>query len=342
MTATRKPVRIAAIGCGNHATNRVYPCFAKLEVDLVGVCDLDRGRAEANARRFGAAAAFTDAAAMLDATRPDGVVVCAGPQAHVAMALLALERRIPVYTEKPAAPTADEAWRVAQASRAAGTLAMTGFKYRYGRAMDKVMAIMAAPEFGPMKALSVVRCGGWMQNDPRDLRTQFLHDFCCHPIDMVCHVGGEIDEVYTASTAPDSYAITVRFASGAVGSLLLSCRADWGRPVDRTEILGAPGHIIEIEDQIFMRYHVGTAPRASHDPRFCTAGSDSMEETGFIPEMRAFVEHCAGTRPPERIPSRIEESARSLAVFEAIQRSAASRRPERPARFDGASRAIGA
>lgn len=338
MTAADRPIRLAAIGCGNHATNRVFPCFAKVGVDLVGVCDLDEGRARANAARFAGKAAFTDAARMLDETRPDGVVVCAGPRQHVDLALLALAKGIPVYTEKPAAPTAADAWRVAQAARAAGKLVMTGFKYRYGRAMDKVRAIMATPGFGRVQAISLLRVSGWMTNG-EDPRSQFLLDFCCHPIDLIAYLGGEVDEVYAVATTKESYAITVRFASGCVASLLFSCRGSWSRPIDRCEILGEAGHVIAIDDQIFMRYHVDGKQQDAHEPKFCTAGSDSMEETGFIPEVRAFVEHLRGQRPIERIPSRIDESVRSLALYEAILASLAGGRPEKPRRWGAAAAA---
>ncbi|MBA3686614.1 MAG: Gfo/Idh/MocA family oxidoreductase [Planctomycetes bacterium] len=341
MSTAAKEVRIAAVGCGRHATSRVFPCFAKLPVRLVGVCDLDPALAAANARRFAGESSFSDAATMLDQVRPDGLVVCAGPEAHVALALLALQRGIAVYTEKPAAPSAADAWKVAQAARAAGKLVMTGFKYRYGRAMDKVKAIMATPAFGKVVAINVLRCSGWMDNLPGQSRSQFLLDFCCHPIDMVCYVGGEVDEVYAIAHGQDSYAITLRFASGAVGTMMFSSRASWARPVDRTEILGERGHVITIDDQIFMRYHVDGAQKDGHDPKFCTAGSDSMEETGFIGEMRAFVEHLAGTRTIDSVPSRVDESVKSLALYEAILASLASGKPERPARF-AASRSSGA
>jgi predicted dehydrogenase len=306
-------------------------------VTLVGVCDLDEARARANAARFRGEAVFTDAAAMLASTRPDGLVVCAGARAHVALALLALERGIPVYTEKPAAVSAAEAWRVAEASRTSGKLAMTGYKYRYGKAMVKAKAIMATPEFGRVSLVGITRTTGPMGNDPGNPASQFLLDFCSHSIDAICHLGGEVAQVFASAPTAANYAVALTFSSGAVGSLTLSSHGSWNRPTDHTDVLGEAGRAITIDDQIFLRYHVDGVPRSGHEPRFCTSGADSLEETGFLPELRAFVEHLRGERSIADIPSRIEQSLHSTAVYDAIMSSAASGRPERPERFGAAA-----
>ncbi|HYF52113.1 MAG TPA: Gfo/Idh/MocA family oxidoreductase [Planctomycetota bacterium] len=325
--------KIAVVGCGHHSTRRVFPNFARLPVRLVGVCDLNEELAARNARRFGGEKVFTDTAKMLDETKPDGLVVCAGPEIHSKLSLVALERGIPVYCEKPPAVTAADAWKVAQASRKAGKLAMTGFKYRYGVAMQKVKRIMQTPEFGGVSALSVLRTAGAVKNDPSNPRSQFLLDFCCHPIDMIAYLGGDVREVFVHSPTPESYAISAQFENGAVGSFLFSCRGSWNRPVDRTEILGNQGHVIFIDDQIFMTYHVDGVIKDSHDPKFCTAGGDSLEQTGFEPELRAFVQYLRGERKAEDIPSNIAESAKSMALYEAIRKSAETRQPQKPERL---------
>lgn len=325
--------RLAVVGCGRLATSRLYPCFPRLPVRLAGVCDLDAAKARQNARRYGGEAVFTDAAEMLDRTRPDGLVACVGPEAHVALALLALERGIPVYTEKPPAPSAREAWRVARAARAAGKLCMTAFKYRYAPSIVKAREIALAPEFGGLSALSLFRTSGPYKNEPGNARSSFLLDFCIHAIDQALFLGGAAAEVYACSPAPDRYALTIRFASGAAGALCFSCRGAWKAPQDRTELLGAAGHTVSIADQVYLTYRVDGQPRYEHAPRFCTAGGDSLLETGFLPELEAFVAHLRGERKVEEIPSRIAEAAQSMALYEAIVASAASGRPVTPERF---------
>lgn len=329
-----KLTRIAVVGCGRLATSRIFPCFPRLPVRLVGVCDLDEAKARQNARRHGGEKVFTDVTKMLDETKPDGLVVCIGPEQHAILAKQALARGIPVYTEKPPAPTAAEAWSVALASRKAGKLCMSAFKYRYAPAQVKTRAIVRSPEFGKISALNLVRACGPYKNTPGDSRSEFLLDFCIHPIDQVLYLAGEVDEVFAAAPTPANYAISVRFSNGAVGSLSLSCHGSWKQPLDRMEIFGAPDRQITIEDQIFMRYHADGIQKDGNEPRFCTAGGDSLAETGFLPELEAFVAHLRNERKAEEIPSRIEESAKSMAFYEAIKKSAASGKPVKPERFE--------
>lgn len=326
--------RLAIVGCGNLSTSRIFPCFPRLPVRLAGVCDLDEAKARQNARRHGGEAVYSDALKMLDETKPDGLVVCIGPEMHAKLAKAALERGIPVYTEKPPAPTADEAWSVALAARKAGKLCMSAFKYRYAPAQVKARAIVQSQAFGGLSNLSLVRASGPYKNEPGNARTEFLLDFCIHPIDQVLFLAGDVSEVFAAAPTPENYSVSVRFASGAVGSLCFSCRGSWKRPIDRMEAFGAAGHSIAIEDQIFMRYYADGVNKEVNEPRFCTAGGDSLVETGFFPEMQAFVQHLRGERKAEEIPSRIEESAKSLAFYEAIKQSAATGQAVKPARFE--------
>lgn len=47
--------KLGFIGAGAFATGKLYPCIpASGLIDLVAVCDIDREKAEANARHFGA------------------------------------------------------------------------------------------------------------------------------------------------------------------------------------------------------------------------------------------------------------------------------------------------
>ena len=92
--------RIAIIGAGNLSTRRIYP-----NVGAAG--------AERNAGRFGGRP-FEDLDVMLDTVKPDGVIVCVGPEAHAKIATRVLWLGYPVYTEKPPASTAADALAVAR------------------------------------------------------------------------------------------------------------------------------------------------------------------------------------------------------------------------------------
>jgi myo-inositol 2-dehydrogenase / D-chiro-inositol 1-dehydrogenase len=103
-------VNLCQIGCGEHARVAHGPsqrrCAAERgDLVLAGCCDLDAGRAESFRRDFGYARAFTDPSAMLEAERPDAVVVVVPVERTVAVGSMVLERGLPLLLEKPPGET---------------------------------------------------------------------------------------------------------------------------------------------------------------------------------------------------------------------------------------------
>ncbi len=117
-------LRIGIIGAGRLASSRLYPCLHTLPITLAAVCDLDRGKAEHNARRFGGGAAYTDYEQMLAREPLDAVLVCVGPEGHARLAMAVMEAGLPVYTEKPPALDAAAARKMWRVSRRTGKLCM--------------------------------------------------------------------------------------------------------------------------------------------------------------------------------------------------------------------------
>ena len=83
----KKGARIGMIGCGFYAQNhlRAWADLREAGADLVAVCDIDRGRAEAAASQFGARA-YTSVDAMLDAESLDFVDIATRLDSHQGIA----------------------------------------------------------------------------------------------------------------------------------------------------------------------------------------------------------------------------------------------------------------
>jgi myo-inositol 2-dehydrogenase/D-chiro-inositol 1-dehydrogenase len=118
-------MKLCQIGCGEHARVAHGPsqrrCAAeRKDLVLAGCCDLDAARAESFRRAFGFARAFTDPVAMLDAERPDAVVVVVPVSKTVALGSLVLERGIPLLLEKPPGETVAEVDRLVAAAERDG------------------------------------------------------------------------------------------------------------------------------------------------------------------------------------------------------------------------------
>ena len=74
-------LRVATIGAG-YFSQFHYDAWGRLPVDVVGVCDLDAGRATAIAAGFPGARAFADATQMLEQTSPELLDVIVPPAAQ--------------------------------------------------------------------------------------------------------------------------------------------------------------------------------------------------------------------------------------------------------------------
>jgi predicted dehydrogenase len=93
--------KLCQVGCGEHARVAHGPSQARCARERPGLalaacCDGDRARAESFCRDFGHARAFTDLDAMLDAERPDAVVVVVPVERAVEVASRVFERGIPL------------------------------------------------------------------------------------------------------------------------------------------------------------------------------------------------------------------------------------------------------
>jgi myo-inositol 2-dehydrogenase / D-chiro-inositol 1-dehydrogenase len=118
-------VRLCQVGCGEHARTVHGPAQARLARERPGLilaacCDKDAARAEAYRTAFGFGKAYSDLEEMLDAERPEAVILVVPVEATVRVATTVLTRGIPTLLEKPPGATVGEVDRLIAASEAGG------------------------------------------------------------------------------------------------------------------------------------------------------------------------------------------------------------------------------
>ncbi|HZG55925.1 Gfo/Idh/MocA family oxidoreductase [Paenibacillus sp.] len=313
-------LRVCMIGAGQLSTRRIYPYIGAAGARLVAACDLDEERAVRNTRLFGGKP-YTNYVEMLEAERPDAVIVCIGPQQHYELAIDMMKRGYPVYTEKPPAPTAAQALEMARVSKETGRLCSIAFKKRYNVANNRAKEWIAKFDPSDLYSISADYCSAQYSND--SLRRDFLHDFTIHMIDLVSYLFGDASEVFCFSKGKDAYAVSVKFANGAVGSLNFNCGRTFALPTEEVEITIRGGN--------FMTIHNSSAWRISENergvewrepPTFISAG-DSGNETGHLAEL---VDFFQAVREGRTTRSNVYESYKSVVLYEAIRDSAATGR----------------
>lgn len=308
--------RLCIVGAGSLSTKRIYPNIGAAGARLVGVCDLDRGKAERNARLFGGNV-YTDMSAMLAAEQPDAVIICVGPEQHAALAPVVLRRGFPVYTEKPPAPSAALALDVARVAAETGLLCTTAFKKRYSIAYSRAREFI--DEFSPedLYSISIDYASAQYANDSP--RRSFLLDFAVHIIDLVGYLFGDVAQAFAFSKGPDAYAVSLLFVNGAVGSLNLTDGRSFQIPTEEVEITVRGGNFMSIHNSSSWRIaRDGKTAEWREPPTFTSAG-DSGNETGHLAELADFVAAvCEG----RRTRSSIDQSYKSMVLYEAIRASA--------------------
>ena len=305
--------RICIIGAGSLSTRRIYPYIGAAGAKLVGVCDLDTEKAARNAELFGGEV-FSDADLMLDTLKPDGVIACVGPNAHPELALKAINRGIPVYTEKPPAADAKTALMVARTAKAADVLCMTAFKKRYTNAARRAKEWVAGKD---LLSASVDYASGWYSN--ADARNSFLLDFGIHVIDLIQYLFGDAKAVTGFAKGFDAYALSIKFANGAVGVLNLNDGRSFGIPTEEIELTALGGNSMSIHNSSTWRIAENERCTEWREPVTFTSGGDSGYETGHLAELEYFVR--AINEGLKTAPSEIYESYKSMALYEAIVRS---------------------
>lgn len=317
----QKKVRIGIVGAGNLSTRKIYPSLKYIpEATLKAVCDLDEGKARRNAEKFGAEHVFTDIDDMLKSSDIlDAVMICIGPQQHAELAPKVLKAGLPVYTEKPPSIDARGALEVARVARETGQLCMTAFKKRYTPLYVRMKQQMATERFGKATMLAMQRSFSLYANtNPRDT---FLLDFCIHLLDFTPWLMGEVKAVRALSLEPNSWAIQMEFESGAIGSLAFSAHGSSTYPDEQVTVYGEKDAILFARDGHSLTFAHDGVYHTLHQLNFTTAGQEGLVESGFLPEIQAFVKAVA-TGDRSIVQSDILSSYRSMAIHDALVESA--------------------
>lgn len=313
-----REIKLCMIGAGRHSSRNIYPCFHYLtDARVVANADLEEEKAKSIAAAFGIPRSYTDYGQMLEKEQPDGVMVCVSKEFHAKAAVDIMERGLHVYTEKPPGESLEAVREVLETKRKTGRICMTGYKKHFAPAYAKAKAIIDGEDFGDPALIILLRTKG-----PGD--ADYLLQWGCHATDLMPFMFGPVTTVFTLATpgSTHAYAVSMEFKSGAVGSLCVSDRP--GGALEEVTACGGNQMTVRVRNSIIMEAFNGDQPVAAHNPSFTQSGHGHVEQ-GFVGELQEFVAAISENREPE---SGIESSAHSMAVHDAIERSAESGRPE--------------
>ena len=315
-------LRAGLVGAGGVGARHAATLAGLGGVRLVGVTDPDADRASALAHDHDAVA-FPDLEALLMAGALDAVWLCLPPFAHGAPERAVLEAGLPFFVEKPLAADLATAERIAEAVTERGTLTATGYHWRGMPGVERAAKILADHPVRLAHAswwdkvppvpwwLHRDRSGGQIMEQATHL-LDLMRFLVGEPVTVAAHIAADPGRdpalVDTATVA------TLRFDTGAVGTLSSTCLLRWKQAASL--ILIGDGVVVEVgETETVIRRGEETEVVADAgvskervDAEFCTA-----VRTGEASAVRAPYAEALRTH---RVGHALDRSVRSGAVVE--------------------------
>ncbi|REE69587.1 putative dehydrogenase [Paenibacillus taihuensis] len=327
------------IGAGGHSFRNIYPTFQYAPVDLAAICDVDGDRASAYARQFGASRYYTDHLEMLREEKPDVVFIVTAyhPDGRVQatdLAADALKAGAHVWMEKPTAASVEEIDALTGLSREHDRFVMTGLKKIFFPAIAKAKQIIESPEFGRPASIYV--------RYPQDLpefgergdlnRMKWMLDHIFHPASIINYLMGPIrHSSYEREPFNGGSVTSIKFMSGAVGTLHLTAGISGSGPLERLEVIGEGANVV-VDNGVKVSYY-----RRAERPAYGRSASFLVKDEeaplvwepefslgqlynknifylGYVPEVLYFCECVLAGTAPEK--GSLDNAKEILKLFE--------------------------
>ena len=272
-------------------------------VELVGVVDIRRERAEEIAARVGTRA-FTSATGLSDL---DAVSIAVPTDAHVEVALSFIHRRVAVLVEKPLASSVADADRLIAAAEERGVLLAAGHTERFNPAVAAALPLVSAPRF-----VEVHRLGTFPD---RSLDIDVIFDLMIHDLDLLLAsvaspvVSIEAVGVHVLTPRTDIANVRLRFASGCIANLTAS-------RISRERVRKA--RFFQHDSYVSIDYaaqevEVYRLVRGNGRPSIEGGKLEVARDEPLRRELADFVEAARSGRPPA-VPARAGREALTLAT----------------------------
>jgi predicted dehydrogenase len=309
-------MRVGAVGVGAHAVNAVLPNVPVAGLELAATCARHLEHAEAVGRRFGAEQAFDDVERMLEECELDGVIVVVPPDQFYAVISACIARRVPVFTEKPAANDAAEARQLAEQAADAQVPVVVGYMKRFAGAYRLAKELMGRPGFGSPTLGSFTWSMGPFASrfDMRD----WLFENPVHHFDLARFFFGELEDLQVVRGRGDEYTVvvTATSTSGAVVSIRANTTGSWEQRNEAVEIFGQ-GHSLFVENLDTCTWRPPERPERVWRPNYTVPVAANMTGAtlGFVTELEHF---RAVVRDGVECESDIASAAATLALTSRI------------------------
>lgn len=309
---------------------------------VAAITDLRRETALAAAHDFCIPKVADSADELLASPDVEAVIICSSTDTHADLIIRAAQAGKHIFCEKPVDHSLAKIDRALEAVARAGVKLQIGFNRRFDANFARVRRAVATGEIGAPHLLHII------SRDPAPPPAEYATasggmflDMTIHDFDMARFLtGDEVEEVYTAAGVMidpeigragdvDTALITLRFSSGAIGTIDNSRKAVYGYD-QRVEVLGSLGSI-------------ATANCYPNEATISTAADIRRDlplnffmdryTASFVEELRTFVHAVLGDTPT---PVTGRDGRIPVVMALAARKSYEENRPVRLTEVDGA------
>jgi UDP-N-acetyl-2-amino-2-deoxyglucuronate dehydrogenase len=305
---------VGVVGCGGNGLRHVELYHSMKEVRLIGVCDVEREKAEAVAARFGVKA-FTRVEELVSEKGLDAVnIVTPGAEREPAVIAAAAGKHVGVET--PFAATVEQADRMIAAAERSGVNLMFMQTHRFYPPNVAAKALIDQAEIGEIIWLTMSYLSSGSPSNTSWPRWRamgggfFVYEGTHFTDQLRWLTGSDIDSVSTVGLGryvsggdgEDNGIAGFRFKNGAFGAILRGC-ANPGASMSGWMVVGTQG-MIEMTAGWELRlgkggwqtipYPYQDAPPVEGFERF----KEAWHYQGFLTEFREFLASIREGRPP--------------------------------------------
>jgi len=243
-------IKVAVVGTGGWGWQHARVFSQRPDVEFCAVAGRNPERARARAAEFGVRA-YTDIGAMLAQEKPDLVSLSLPNQGHFEPTLQVIRAGIPLLVEKPLVFDLAEADTLLEEAAQRDLFFAINFNHRYATPVQKTWQAINDGRLGEL-VFSTWRFGG---EGGQDHPYANLIETQCHGFDMLEYLCGPIESVMAEMTGKtgkgfSTMALSLRFAGGAVGSLIGSYDTSYAYPGTHwLEVNGTRGRAL-VEDTV--------------------------------------------------------------------------------------------
>ncbi len=330
----RSPVRVGIIGAGSVAQIAHIPAWKRsAHVELVALCDPDKARGKAVARKFGIPRVDVDFEDLLRHGDVDAVDICTPNHLHAPIAVAALGHGTDVLCERPLARNSEEAAAMVQAAQKADRILMCALNSRFRRDVQILRQFASKGELGKIFHGKVgwLRAGasyGW-KTKKATAGGGVLLDLGVPALDLCLWTMGlpRVETVSAslhrprANTVEDSAVAMLRLKGGGVLSLEVSWSPNLKHDVSFLQLIGSTGSAELDPLRIHKEMHgnlVNVTP-SLESPR-------NVYKQSYAQEIGHFVD-CIRRRSKPLSPG--EQGLQLMQVIDAMYESAAAGREVR-------------